>query len=114
MESILSVYLGVKMIDMIQVVVFYSIKANADTQFAQLFSTVRENVLSEPGCIQYELFVSPYNPLRFCLVEKWATQASLDAHLATKQLADFRIKSSEFFADKSIVEVKTIASERII
>ncbi len=99
---------------MIQVVVFYSIKESADKQFAQLFSTIRGNVLSEPGCIQYELFVSPYNHLRFCLVEKWATQASLDIHLATKQLADFRENSSDLMADKAIIEIKTIAFEHIL
>lgn len=98
---------------MIQVIVFYSVQPIFEMEFTALFARVREVVLKEDGCIQYELFVSPYNPSRYCLVEKWASQSAIDAHLATQNLADFRRKSSTLFAEKAVVEVKEIVNEQI-
>lgn len=98
---------------MIQVIVYYSVQPIFEMEFTALFARVREVVLQEEGCIHYELFVSPYNPSRFCLVEKWASQAAIDAHLATQNLADFRRQSSVFFAEKAVVEVKEIVNEQI-
>lgn len=97
---------------MIQVIVFYSIKETSATIFADAFKTIRQHVLEEEGCLQYELFVSPYLPTRFCLVEKWLSQAAIDKHLGTKNLADFRILSDPWFEKKPVIEIKTIENER--
>jgi len=99
---------------MVQVIVFYSVLPIFESPFTTLFSKVRENVLKEDGCIQYELFVSPFNPLRFCLVEKWVSQTALDAHLTTKHMADYFAQSRDFFTDKPIIEIKDIVNERYL
>ncbi len=38
---------------------------------------------AEAGCIAYDLFVSAAEPGTFVTVEKWTSQAELDAHLGT-------------------------------
>ncbi len=37
---------------------------------------------SEPGCLEYTMSADPIDPGRIVLFERWADQASLDAHLA--------------------------------
>lgn len=37
-------------------------------------------VLGEPGCLQFEIFRSVVDPNNFTLLELWADQAALDAH----------------------------------
>ena len=99
---------------MIQVIVFYSIKKDCTAQFEDVFGKIAPLVLKEEGCIQYELFVSPYETSRFCLVEKWMSQAVLDKHLATKHLAEFRIQTGQWFDQKPAIEIKTIENERYL
>ena len=97
---------------MIQVIVYYFLKEDFAGQFADLFRIVAPVVLREEGCLQYELFVSPYSATRFCLIEKWMTQAALDTHLSTKHLAEFRFQTSPWFEQKPLIELKTIENER--
>ena len=99
---------------MIQVVVFYSLKEASASIFSKEFDAVRPHVLAEEGCLQYELFVSPYSATRFCLVEKWLSQAALDKHLGTKHLSDFRLQSQPWFEQKPVIEIKTIENERYL
>jgi len=99
---------------MIQVIVFYSLKVTSAALFTTAFNEIRPNVLAEDGCLQYELFVSPYTTTRFCLVEKWHSQAILDKHLGTKQLSDFRVQSAPWFEQKPVIEIKTIENERYL
>jgi quinol monooxygenase YgiN len=37
---------------------------------------------AEPGCLDYVFSADPLDPERVVLVERWADQAALDAHLA--------------------------------
>jgi quinol monooxygenase YgiN len=37
---------------------------------------------AEPGCLEYAMTVDPVDPTRVILFERWADQASLDAHMA--------------------------------
>ena len=45
--------------------------------------------LSEPGCLDYRLWLSSDDPTSVLLLEQWEDQAALDAHLSTPQLAEF-------------------------
>ena len=40
---------------------------------------------SEPGCLEYTMSADPIDPGRIVLFERWADQASLDAHLAAME-----------------------------
>ena len=39
-----------------------------------------EEVVSEPGCEQFEVFQSLVNPEKLILLEQWQDQAALDVH----------------------------------
>ncbi|HEX3089991.1 MAG TPA: putative quinol monooxygenase [Ilumatobacteraceae bacterium] len=41
----------------------------------------------EAGCIEYTFCADPLDPSRVVLFEKWADQASLDAHIAAQRAA---------------------------
>lgn len=50
----------------------------------ELLSQQRRLSLEEPGCERFEVYHSTTDPQTFLLVERWASQAHLDAHrLAT-------------------------------
>jgi quinol monooxygenase YgiN len=42
----------------------------------------------EAGCIRYELWHNSETPTDFTFVEEWANEASLDAHLQSRHIAD--------------------------
>jgi quinol monooxygenase YgiN len=42
---------------------------------------------AERGCLEYTLSADPLDPSRVMLFERWADQASLDAHLAVPREA---------------------------
>jgi quinol monooxygenase YgiN len=97
---------------MIQVIVFYKLKEESIDSFTRAFKIARANVLLENGCLQYEIFVSPYTPTRFCLVEKWASDEAISVHLKTKHLADFQVLTQTWFEEKPVIEIKNIENER--
>jgi len=41
---------------------------------------------AEPGCISYELYGSAASDTTFFTIEKWRTQADLDAHVQTPHI----------------------------
>jgi len=41
---------------------------------------------AEPGCISYELYGSAASDTTFFTIEKWRTQADLDAHMQTPHI----------------------------
>ena len=47
---------------------------------ADALARMRPMWLAEPGCISWEGFHSEDNPLRFVLVEQWASKADWEAH----------------------------------
>lgn len=49
-------------------------------EFAAAFKGRCEEVMTEPGCLQFELFRSALDPDRFTLLELWEDEAALEAH----------------------------------
>ncbi|HZZ89673.1 MAG TPA: antibiotic biosynthesis monooxygenase family protein [Caulobacteraceae bacterium] len=49
-------------------------------EFLQAMKARCDEVTSEPGCEQFEVFQSALDPDRLVLLELWADQAALDAH----------------------------------
>lgn len=47
-----------------------------------LLLSLIEPTRQEAGCIRYELLVGASDPTDVCMVEEWASEAALDAHLA--------------------------------
>jgi len=51
----------------------------------------------EDGCLAYELFASAAEPGTFVTVEKWRSQADLDAHLQTEHVAAALAAGADLF-----------------
>jgi quinol monooxygenase YgiN len=41
----------------------------------------------DQGCVAYEVFASDSTPGTFVTIEKWASQADIDAHMASPHIA---------------------------
>jgi quinol monooxygenase YgiN len=52
-----------------------------DTFVASRHESMRKS-RAEPGCLEYVVSADPIEPGRVVLFERWADQASLDAHIA--------------------------------
>lgn len=70
---------------MIYANIFLRVKNSADVPvIRELLAEQRRLSLEEPGCERFEVYHSTTDPQTFLLVERWASQAHLDAHrLAT-------------------------------
>lgn len=69
----------------------------------EAFDALRPLVLAEPGCLQYELFSDVDDENRFILVEKWASQAALDAHGKTPHMQAAVARNPSFRARPATV-----------
>ena len=64
----------VKLIVMIEVM-----PGKRDTQL-NAYKRLKPLVEAESGCLKYELFCDAADENKFILIEKWSSQAALDAH----------------------------------
>jgi quinol monooxygenase YgiN len=56
-----------------------------------------EPTRNEEGCVSYDLFISLADPSTFITVEKWHSQADLDAHMGTPHIAQALTVAGEHF-----------------
>ncbi|MDZ7889932.1 MAG: putative quinol monooxygenase [Pseudomonas sp.] len=64
----------------------------------EVYKRLKPLVLAEPGCIQYQLLSDEENENKFILIEKWASQAALDAHDITEHMLTADAHSPTFRA----------------
>ncbi len=69
------------------------------------FAGLAAETHTEEGCLAFALHRAPDDPDRIVLVERWASRAALDAHLATPHLAAFRRESAEIWAEPATIMV---------
>lgn len=53
---------------------------------------------AETGCIVYELMQNNDDPTDFTFVEEWASNETLDAHLASPHISAFKDRASDLLA----------------
>jgi quinol monooxygenase YgiN len=53
---------------------------------------------AEDGCMVYALHRDQTDPTRFTYIERWASRAHLDAHLASAHLSEFREQIADLAA----------------
>ena len=58
-----------------------------------------EPSLKDAGCIKYELWQNRAEPTNFTFVEEWASDADLDAHLASPHVAAAIARIPELIAE---------------
>ena len=64
----------------IRLIISLSAAPGKGAAFAEAFKGRCQEVMTEPGCEQFEVFQSVVDPDRLVLLELWSDQASLDAH----------------------------------
>ena len=70
------------------------VKPGQARAYAEAFAHIEKETRAEPGCEQYELFQSVHNPDKLVLMERWADQASLDAHMEIMKKRDMSVHGS--------------------
>ena len=66
---------------------------------------------AEPGCLEYTFSADPIDPSRVLLFERWASQATLDAHLSAMR-AGPQIPGTEVAPKAASVVIYDVARER--
>jgi quinol monooxygenase YgiN len=64
----------------LRLIISLSAAPGKGAEFAAAFKGRCEEVMTEPGCEQFEVFQSALDPDRLVLLELWRDQAALDAH----------------------------------
>jgi quinol monooxygenase YgiN len=64
----------------VRLVVSIAAALGKGAEFAAAFKPRCEESRKDPGCQQFELFQSIFDPDKFTLIELWETQAALDNH----------------------------------
>lgn len=60
---------------------------------------------AEEGCLAYAAHRDPADPDRIVLIERWASRADLDTHLATPHLLAFRESTHDLWAGPADIMV---------
>lgn len=86
---------------MSEIVVVGSLKAAPGKEDAvrDALATLLEPTHAEDGCLLYALHQGAADKTRFAFVERWTSQAHLDAHLATPHIAALLEQAPDLLAE---------------
>ena len=96
---------------MVHVFARVELNPNCMEKFMQILKNNIPNVLAEEGCIRYEacLDVNPETRDQFVsIVETWASNEHLKAHLATPHMAQYRIDVKDLRANTTVTVVEPV------
>lgn len=66
----------------VRLVITFTAAPGKSEELAQALRARCTEVMTEPGCEQFEAFRSAVDPDRLILLERWRDQAALDVHAA--------------------------------
>jgi quinol monooxygenase YgiN len=75
------------MADEVTVVAVMKVKPEGEERALEILRGVIEASQREEGCVRYTLHRSSNQPGTYCIVEKWRSQADLDAHFQQPHMA---------------------------
>ena len=64
----------------IRLIVTINAAPGKGSELAQGYRSRCTEIMSEPGCEQFEVFQSVVNPDKLAILERWIDQTALDAH----------------------------------
>ena len=64
----------------IRLIISINAASGKGDEFVRAFKGRCEEVMTEPGCEQFEVFQSALDPDKLVLLELWSDEAALDAH----------------------------------
>ena len=88
----------------INVVAIFKAKPEcADEYLAALTEMAEQTHANDEGCLLYSLQRSTTDPNTFVFIEKWISEAALDAHGAKPHLLDGRAEREAMLAEPGVV-----------
>jgi len=88
------------------------IKAGHEAEFIEKAKEMIVNSNKESGCLGYMLYQDPYEKTNFIFVEKYKSQAAIDAHFASSYFKAFGPKISDLTAKATDIKIIDIAAEK--
>ncbi|WP_314245835.1 putative quinol monooxygenase [Streptomyces kutzneri] len=82
----------------VQLVILINTLPGRGREQVAAFERLAPVVRAEAGCLQYDLHQVSGEPDRFVLIERWSSQAALEAHDATPHMAEADAASPAFRA----------------
>ncbi len=86
----------------VTVVATMKVSAGRGGASRRILRSVIEPSHTEDGCVKYTLHRSSNEPGAFCIVEKWRSQADLDAHFKQPHMAPIA-KALELLAEPPLI-----------
>lgn len=91
------------MSDEVRLVVVINTQPGKGSQQVAAFARLAPHVRAEQGCLQYDLHPVVGNPDSFVLIEKWASNAALEAHHAVAHMVEAAKHNPSFRAGPATV-----------
>lgn len=88
------------------------IKPGNVADFITAAQTIIKSSNEEEGCIEYQLFQSPYDPSSFVFVEKYVNQAAIDFHFGQTYFKEFGTTIGSWTESPAEIKIYEIASEK--
>lgn len=83
----------------VTVIAFHRAKPGKEQALREALLAVCGPTRAEKGCLNYDLHVSADEPGLLVFHENWASQADLDAHLASPHIDAFRAIAGDLLAE---------------
>jgi len=81
----------------LDVVAVIAAKSGSEEIVAAALTKLARASRGDTGCISYEIFASDSTPGTFVTIEKWESQADIDAHMASPHIAEMITAAGDHF-----------------
>lgn len=98
-------------LNMIVNTVICKTKGEFKNAFIDQMREISQIVLSEEGCITYELFEDPRDGSRFFLFEEWDSQEALEKHLQQPHMQKHFAKVNDWFRGEILMTTYEVKSQ---
>jgi len=92
---------------MVSVIAGFAVKDGKEAECLDIVKKLVSETQKENGCIMYDCFRSTDDPQKFVIMEKWESQAKLDAHMQTAHFKEYVPKLDALAAGGVSVNVYT-------
>src|SRR4051794_16266106 len=92
----------------IPVIAILSAKHGKEAELEALLIRMVESTHEEPGCQRYALHRSKSDPRTFVFIEKWTSDAALDAHLNSPHITQSMARKTELIDRVEIIPLAGI------
>lgn len=90
-----------------------SIKPENVEDFIKAAQGIIKSSNEEEGCMEYQLFQSPYDKSSFVFVEKYVNQAAIDRHFSQPYFSEFGTTISGWTSSPAEIKIYDLAGERM-